>query len=392
MRAQRASKGKVALPGRMENGYCLKSALSGIRREMAGWGGILGSVLVWIVEVLIVVGILKLPFTRMQIEGMPVSHELQFNQVTRQIFDSIDVHPVGEILCVSGVKNISVFDLPYHFKGDFSSFIYNLISPSSRKVPNYPRRFQFLRPQESGNSQVSVLALLWLKPLYCDFRSCFHSNIKGISWPYVYKVDHYFVGFRRINSVEIQRSNLDTRPLLALHHLDLIVSSLGTFLSGISGYQSNFIIATHQISLSAHVPSLSMYFLSRSKQDFLLSSQQPHLLPAYVSQDSSEYPLPPVKKVFPPRFVNISNGDGWDARDFYAVYCICCLGCYIASMWIGGNGLYLWSDERRRWRGGILIALATILVIAATITGASGCPPWRWVQCLHDCQQQNEYR
>ena len=85
-----------------------------------------------------------------------------------------------------------------------------------------------------------------------------------------------------------------------------------------------------------------------------------------------------------------SDSDGRDIREFYGVLGI--FARYIASMWIGGNGLYLFIDERKRWRGSILIALASILVIVATITGGSGCPPWRWGHCWHDHQQQTEYR
>src|ERR1017187_2802132 len=92
-----------------------------------------GMVLIWLLAPLIfTVGLLKLPFTRMQVERVPFAHEFQSNKVARHIFDPIDVHLVREVLYMNGVKDISVLDLPYQFKSNFSPIIHDLILPSLR--------------------------------------------------------------------------------------------------------------------------------------------------------------------------------------------------------------------------------------------------------------------
>jgi apolipoprotein N-acyltransferase len=70
------------------------------------------------------------------------------------------------------------------------------------------------------------------------------------------------------------------------------------------------------------------------------------------------------------------DGYGRQIGDFYGVLFI--VACLVSAMVIGGNGLYLFIDKRRRWLGGILIAIALTLAIAGCGTGASGFYPWHW--------------
>ena len=93
---------------------------------------------------ILIVGLLKLPCTRMQVERVPFAHGFQSNKVTRHLFDLIDVHLIREILYVNDVEYISVFDLPYQFNCNSSPIIHDLILPSLRKVANYPRGFRFI--------------------------------------------------------------------------------------------------------------------------------------------------------------------------------------------------------------------------------------------------------
>ena len=352
---------------------------------MALLGVILGSFLIWLLAaVLLALSVLKLPFTRMQVEGVPFSHELQFDRVARHIFDSVDVHAVREVFYVSGLKNISVFDLPYHFKDHLSPVIHNLISPSSRKVPHHPRGFRFLRLQQSGNGQVSVLALFWLKPINCHFRSCFHSNVKSISRPYVHKFDHYFIGFRRINSVEVQRSDLETRPLFFLHHLDLIVSRFCAIFSSHSTYGGGFcgdkqiisLFFENVESLRSGLPcllSLSMYFLPSFAQDLFLTYSYNHCSKESECLQQANNDQPSCKGLEFPLYIEI-------------------LASLLANFIAWWGGWLLYGKRRRRILGSALVVLGFCLY-ASVLTTILFCDPLFWrAEWRAFSSGQNPYR
>jgi hypothetical protein len=215
-----------------------------------------------------------------------------------------------------------------------------------------------------------------------------------MAWPKVFNFHFYGILPIRLKIESFDRKYLDRNPstFLIFQHLDLGVGGLRAFLGGSGGSQSNYIIPAQQIGLSAHVPSLSVYFLPRSMQDFLLSNQKSRLKDSYRNQTESENPRPPIKHIIPTGLSSISERDGHrrQAGEFYAVLCI--LGSYGIAIWIGGRGLYRFTDEGRRWSGGIMLVLASILALTATIAGGSGCPPWRWYKCLHDYQNHSEYQ
>lgn len=47
-----------------------------------------------------------------QIEWVPITEEFQPNEVTRHLFDSVDIHLEGKILRVNSVENIPVLHCP----------------------------------------------------------------------------------------------------------------------------------------------------------------------------------------------------------------------------------------------------------------------------------------
>ena len=105
-----------------------------------------------------------------------------------------------------------------------------------------------------------------------------HSHTESLTVANVFDEEAYPQGTETIqNSLRtsylrrLNASDYESGLLFAFHQLNLSFSSIRTFMSSLSRSQSDYIIPAHQISLPAHVPSLSMYFLPRSVQNFLLA-------------------------------------------------------------------------------------------------------------------------
>lgn len=109
-------------------------------------------------------------------------------------------------------------------------------------------------------------------------------------------------------------------------------------------------------------------------------------------QQTSKYPRPPIENVIPKGLLLIYDGYGRNsygrqASEGYGVLFI--LTCYVASIGIGGAGLYWVVGERRHWRGGSMIAFALLLDLIATLSGGFDCLPWHWRRCLQGCSDSD---
>lgn len=139
--------------------------------------------------------------------------------------------------------------------------------------------------------------------------------------------------------VWLREFNSQLRTVFAFHNLDLSGGSIGTLLSGKSGGQSDF---------GGLRPSL-LNVLGLLVHDVSLALQQYDLEYPNRNQAKIEHPWPPVENVVPKRLLLADYSDGRQAGEFYGVLFI--LALYGSAIWLGGNGVYRFVDERKRLSG-----------------------------------------
>lgn len=140
-------------------------------------------------------------------------------------------------------------------------------------------------------------------------------------------------------------------------------------------------LPVHQFGLRSHQSGLPFDSKTRT-----MGNDNANDADAY--QDETKEPRPPIENIVDEPSILVRYGHNRDPREFYAVLGI--LGCYLASIGIGGWGGCRYLDGHR-WSGGFIFAIAILLDIFATGFGGSGCLPWQWWDCLHHKKDSHKY-
>lgn len=160
----------------------------------------------------------------------------------------------------------------------------------------------------------------------------------------------------------------ESRPLLVDNDFKVFLSSLRTNVSRLDGFFQN-------TSLPVHVVGLPF----NSSEG---SEQKPDLKTTNNHQQKIENPQSPIRPTSCYRH-------GGKFADSYGMFCI--ISTLLVCIPLGGWGL-IRIDRGNRWSGYLLLLFAIVLDAMACGSGAIGCLPWEWRECLHNSQTGNQYQ
>ena len=136
-------------------------------------------------------------------------------------------------------------------------------------------------------------------------------------------------------------------------------------------------LTLHSLPLKAHESTLSFYFVRLTPNKGQGSTKQPYLQRASYYQKKSEEPRSPICPVSSTVYRH-----GGKFADRYGMLCIGL--CLLLSWFVMILGLLLFVDRGRSRLGWSIFGIGVVLAAFACTSGAIGCLPWSWWNCLHD--------